>query len=69
MRQRRRKEELRQAIQQLATQVAAVQIAPAQAAAPQIRVYEPIDIKGDVAMYNYHAIIKSKIRGPAYAVL
>lgn len=109
---RRREEEMRQVIQQLATQVAAVQIAPTQAAAPIIKVYQPIDITGNVecsepldavkclpeftgaqetyvswrqaavaAYYifrnyvnssrHYQAvvIIRSKIRGPADAVL
>jgi len=44
----RRENELRQAIQQLTAQVNAVQIAPAQAKAPQIKAYEPIDIKNNV---------------------
>lgn len=44
----RRENELRQAIQQLTAQVNAVQIAPAQAEAPQIKAYEPIDIKNNV---------------------
>jgi len=109
---RSREEEMSQTIQQLATQVAAVQIAPTQAAAPIIKVYQPIDITGNVkcsepldavkclpeftgaqetyvswrqaavaAYYifrnyvnssrHYQAvvIIRSKIRGPADAVL
>ncbi|KAH8392786.1 hypothetical protein KR200_001009, partial [Drosophila serrata] len=106
-----KEQELRQAIEQLAAQVAAVQVAPTQEA-PKIKIYEPIDIKGNVqcnepldavkclpeftgaqetyvswrqaavaAYYifrnyvnssrHYQAvvIIRSKIRGPADAVL
>jgi len=44
----RREDQLRQTIQELANQVAAIQIAPAQAVAPQIKVYAPIDINRDI---------------------
>jgi len=108
----RRENELRQTIQQLANQVAAMQVAPAPTVTPQIKVYAPIDINNAVicnepldavkclpefsgaqetyvswrqaavgAYYifkdfvgssrHYQAviIIRSKIRGPADAVL
>ncbi|KAH8240409.1 hypothetical protein KR032_003260, partial [Drosophila birchii] len=107
-----REAKLRSTIDQLATKVAAVQVAPAQKAAPAIKIYKPIDIKDNIqcnepldavkclpeftgaqdsyvsrrqaakAAYfifekykdssrHYHAvvIIRSKIRGPADAVL
>jgi len=44
----RREDQLRQSFQELASQVAAIQIAPAQAVAPQIKVYAPIDINRDI---------------------
>jgi len=44
----RREDQLRQTNQELASQVAAIQIAPAQAVGPQIKVYAPIDINRDI---------------------
>jgi len=44
----RREDQLRQTIQELASQVAAKQISPAQTVAPQIKVYAPIDINKDI---------------------
>jgi len=108
----RREDQLRQTIQELASQVVAIQIAPAKTVAPQIKVYAPIDINRDIfcnepldavkclpeiagtqetyvswrqsaiaayyifknfegSLRHYQAviIIRSKIRGPADAVL
>jgi len=44
----RREDQLRQTIQELVSQVVAIQIAPAQTVAPQIKVYAPIDINRDI---------------------
>jgi len=43
-----REDQLRQTIQELDSQVALIQIAPAQTVAPQIKVYAPIDINRDI---------------------
>jgi len=44
----RREVQLRQTIQELASQVAAIQIAPARTVAPLVKVYAPIDINRDI---------------------
>jgi len=58
-----REDQLRQTIQELASQVEEIQIAPAQTVAPQIKVYAHIDINRDIVCNESLDAVPARICG------